>query len=246
MKIVILGKGTVSYLQQNIAYLEQMDRKFKEVWKKDDKQNEICNLTFCTFDEKSDRTEFVCIEVDFFDVTASLQKNKEQIYNADEIINLIPIKWFPMLRYNVDEEFDNISSWNSIRMFFRSLTTIAKDSCLIRWIWQGIEKLECVSDFFYCNHNRGVLEVQDYSNYMHYREEIYDVMSRFFHVIDEDKFYEELCNKNMEMYFGFDLENMKDCNIGKKTVEFWLKVSMKKLFPRDIFTEDDVGDEKKG
>lgn len=246
MKTVILGKGTVIYLQQNIAYLEQMDRKFKEVWEKDDKQNEICKLTFCTSDGEVEERDFSCIEIDFFDVTESLQKNKEEIVSATKIINLIPIKWFSMLRYNVDEEFDNIFSWNSIRMYYRNLKIIVKEDSLISWIWQGIEKLECVSDFFYRNGNKLILEVQDYKNYMYYEEEICGVMSRFFHAIDEDEFYESLCNKDMEMYFGFDLENMQCCNIGKKTVEFWLKASMEELFPRCMFTEDDVGDEKRG
>lgn len=246
MKIVILGKGTVIYLQQNITYLEQMDRKFKEVWEKDDKQNEICKLTFCTSDGEVEEIDFLCIEIDFFDVTATLQKNKEEICSASKIINLMPVKWFPMLRYNVDEKFENISSWNSIRMYYRNLETIVEEASLIRWIWQGIEKLECVSNFFYCNDNKRILEIQDYNNYISCEEEISSIMERFFHVIDEDKFYEYLCNKDMEMYFGFDLENMQCCNIGKKTVEFWLKAAMKELFPRCTFTEDDVGEEEKG
>lgn len=246
MKTVILGKGTVIYLQQNITYLEQMDRKFKEAWEKDDKQNEICRLTFYTSDGEIEERDFLCIEIDFFDVTAILQKNKEEIRSASKIISLIPIKWFPMLRYNVDEKFENISSWNSIKMYYRNLETIVKECSKISWIWQGIEKLECVSDFFYRNGNKLILEVQDYNNYMYYEEEICSVMSRFFHAIDEDEFYENLCSKDMEMYFGFDLENMQCCNIGKKAVEFWLKASMEELFPRCIFTEDDVGDEKKG
>lgn len=246
MKTVILGKGTVIYLQQNLAYLEQMDRKYREVWEKDDKQNEICSLTFCTSDGEVEEREFLCIEIDFFDVTATLQKNIEEIVSASKIINLIPIKWFPMLRYNVDEKFDNISSWNSIRMYYRNLEIIVKEGVLISWIWQGIEKLECASDFFFRNGNKLILEVQDYNNYRHYEEEICDVMSRFFHAIGEDEFYESLCNKDMEMYFGFDLENMQCCNIGKKAVEFWLKASMEELFPRCMFTEDDVGDEEKG
>ena len=221
MNIFIVGKNTVKYLKTVVYYL-QMDNRICVINRKeilnglDTYELELDDLVQGPF-----KIRCCCLEISFNRAIRQLEKYRQLLDTCDAVINIIPIKCFPALRYNVDEYWEGIDSWVTPELYQKKLASIIKEGTKIIWILQGIEHLCATNNFFLRQENMMVLRFP-------VEEGIDEIANRFFAEIDEERFEESV--RDDSVYFGFDLEHKSANMIGESAMKFWILISFYQIF----------------
>lgn len=179
----------------------------------------------------NDNGEKICLEckVGKLDLSKAVQQIvewEEQIKESSYVISVIPVKWFPALRYNIDNQWNGIEEWIHPKEYKRILNTTFNSQKTI-WIFQGMENLGFMGSFFLSEGNEPAIETfwdnNIRENFNEKEMALQEVVKGFLKAIDEPRFYED---SSENMFFGFNSSRSMNCAIGEKTREFWCLYSM--------------------
>lgn len=228
MKIAIIGIGATDYLKKVIFYLTQQNRKCGLNLIYDSECLMKYELEVQDFVDNTCRIECSCIEFSLIDALDDMAKYRAEIQNADKIINLFPVKCFPALRYNVDEEWSNIDSWVLPMSYQRKLSSLVGDGKIVIWIFHGLEKMEMFNCIFKDQKLSTVLKNPERALKDKSDIKFDEVIRAFFEEIGEKEFGDAI--QGDLQYFGFQCVPSVLPDLGERAMKFWCLYSFSAIY----------------
>ena len=221
MNILIAGKNTVKYLKTVVYYMNADNRMCAMKYRDIRSGIELYEMEIEDPIQGIVKINCYCMELAFQKAFRQLEEHRPLLDECNAIINLIPIKCFSALRYNVDEDWEGIDTWIIPELYQRKLASVVRKKTEIIWVLQGVEGLCATNDFFQRPENVMVLNFP-------VKEGLQEIVSRFFAEIEEEAFEEAV--RDDAVFFGFDLENRQAGRIGENAMKFWILASFGQLF----------------
>lgn len=227
MKIVVLGSGTVKYLEQVKNCMERQNKQCKLL-------HEVAisiesyKMVIDDFIQATFTAECRCIDLNPVKAVVQMQDHADVIREADIIINLFPIKYFGKLRYNVDEQWENAEFW-ILPLVYRNFLAhlIGKEKRSV-WILTGMERIGLISDFLQREENTALLNPFTIQEPDRDSSWIQNAVMTFLKEIDEEEFAEAFQDGNL--YFGFSAETGLSTVVGANAADFWCLKSFEIIY----------------
>lgn len=174
--------------------------------------------------EKEEKiVEKTAVEVPFKGSLDLLSNEKNALNAAEDIIALIPIKLFPALRYNVDECWEGVETWDSAERYQEKIRNLVSKSAKIRWVLTGIEGMSVTNNFLDRSENGIIKNPPGNFDAEALDTAVQGVVERFLREIDEMEFGKG--HPREKYVLCFDKTEAGKYQIGEKAVEFWMKAA---------------------
>lgn len=246
MALLILGSGTLEYLETVSSYLNICDiscdlrqegRKHK--------------LTIDTFLSDPFEIDCFCEEISPTQVVRQIKAIESEIRISNQIINVLQIKQFSAFRYNVDEAWDGLERWKSVDVYQRSFQTMRErysKSAKTGWVLSGAEKIGMASSFFKNEKNKEFMNISPHTKDSYSSADIHKVMEQFLKDIGEERFYKNIQDHEDIVGLAFSRSNSDNSLISEGTSIFWTLYSFLSVIDykemREIVFRKDFFDDK--
>ena len=226
LQINFIGYNVIGYLKKIITYMDQNNIECNV----SDKVNGQFEIVLSDFLGRKIELLICCTEI-----SMKWELNELLGINIDKnswYFVILPVKCFPALRYNIDEDWNGIENWATPIMYKRKFNEIGLESSRLIWIFQGIECIQLTNDFFQRAENKVIMNIKNLTEWGEKEEEIKNIICRFLEEIGEKKYWE----KEEWLYVGFFKNKKGGALVGEKTDLFWTMYPMLRLLKANGFT----------
>lgn len=220
IKLVISGDGTVRYLYHILQCLHTcgISSTINQQTQQTSAPGYLVQLESIT--GPGAVIEAVCCQIPPHKAVESLQKESFHLQTASHIINLLPIKWFPEFRYNVDSSWAKVDQWVKPLIYQRALHALSGSSTQISWVLTEAEKAGISSGFFDHPENHAVFTVSP--EQLDGKEPAMQaVIENFLNDIGEETFCQQM-GENEFAGFGFSASGADGYLVSESANRFWL------------------------